>query len=190
MTMNIFLPVILLLAIAFAVVWDLKTQKIPNLLTYPMILTGMVMHGISGGWIGIADSALGMIMGIAIFIIPYLMGGMGAGDSKLMGGVGAILGAPAVVVAAVLSILFGLLYAILLMIVHRDYGRAFISRYWTTLKTFLIIRQWIPVPAGKKGKQPVLCYAVPIAIGTVCTILLKITDSNLIQQLLGIKFSI
>ena len=181
---------ILVSCMLIAIVKDLRTRKIPNLLTYPMMLFGLIYHSFNTGMSGLVFSAMGLIVGIAIFLAPYLMGGMGAGDAKLMGGVGAVLGATGVVVAAVISILSGLIYAIVLLIIHREYGKSFLTRSWITLKTFIFTRQWIIVPAGEEEKQPILCYAVPIAIGTLCTVSLVVTNSNLIQQMLGFKFSI
>lgn len=188
--MNISLSFPLIIGIGIAAFWDVRTRKIPNLLTYPMMLFGLMYHGFINGWAGLGYSTMGLIIGTVIFITPYLMGGMGAGDAKLMGGVGAFLGSSGVVVAAILSILSGLVYALVLLLIHRDYGRSFITRFWVTLKTFMFTRQWIPVPPGKEEKQPVLCYAVPIAIGTLGTVFLTVTNSNLIQQMLGFEFSI
>jgi prepilin peptidase CpaA len=115
---------------------------------------------------------------------------MGAGDAKLMGGVGAVLGFKGVVVAAAISVLIGLAYAIILLIVYHDYRRSFLNSSWVTLKTFFFTRQWIYTPPETGAEKPVLCYALPIALGTLCTILIKLTGSNLIQQVLGFRLSI
>ena len=188
--MDIFLALLLTLGMSAAVLWDLKNRKIPNLINYPMMLTGLAFHSITGGLSGLGFSAVGLIVGTSVFLIPYLLGGMGAGDAKLMGGAGAILGATGVTIAAVISVLFGFVYAIVLLVIYHDYGRSFLKRAWITLKTFLLIRQWIPIPPGKDEKQPILSYALPIALGTLSYVFLKITGSNLIQDLLGFQFSI
>jgi prepilin peptidase CpaA len=179
-----------MIGMVVATLWDLKNHKIPNLLTYPMMLFGLLYHGLSNGLSGLGFSSAGLIIGTCVFIIPYLMGGMGAGDAKLMGGVGAILGTTGVMVAAVISVLAGLVYAIILLLIHRDYGGSFLRRSWTTLKTFLFTRQWVPIPPAKEEKQPVLSYALPIALGTLCTVFIKVTGSTLIQDLLGFQFVI
>ncbi len=188
--METILALILTAAISIAAVWDLQTQKIPNLLTYPLMLFGLFYHWVSSGLHGLGFSGTGLIIGIAIFLIPYLLGGMGAGDAKLMGGVGAILGSTGVIIAAVISVLLGLVYAIVLLLIYRDYGRAFLNRSWITLKTFLFTRQWIYISPGTGAKAPGLCYALPIALGTLCTVLIKLGGSRLIQQVLGIQLSI
>jgi prepilin peptidase CpaA len=172
-----------------AAVWDLKTQKIPNMITYPMMLFGLVFHGISSGPYGLCHAGAGLVVGTGIFLIPYLLGGMGAGDAKLMGGVGAILGPSGVLVAAVLSMLAGLVYAIILLLVYRNYARSFLGRAWITIKTFFYTRKWIFIAPGTGVKEPILCYALPIAMGTIVTVYLKVSGSNLIQQVLGIRLS-
>jgi prepilin peptidase CpaA len=175
---------------AIAVITDLKTRKIPNLLTFPMMLFGLLYHGIMKrvGWAGIQRRR--RCVGLGVFLIPYVMGGMGAGDAKLMGAAGAILGPKGVVIAAVMSILAGLVYAIVLLFIHTDYARSFLRRAGITLKTLFLTRQFIPIPPGKDEKQPTLAYAVPIALGTMCYLFLKITGSDFIQNLLGVQFSL
>ncbi len=71
---------------------DLRQRRIPNLLTYPTIITALLAYCFIGGWDGFLFSLGGMAFGFALFLLPYLMGGMGAGDVKLMSGVGAVLG--------------------------------------------------------------------------------------------------
>jgi prepilin peptidase CpaA len=190
MVMSLFLIVPLTAGMGIAAWWDLRTRKIPNLLTYPMMLFGIAYHILTAGLDGLGFSMAGLLTGTAIFLIPYLLGGMGAGDAKLMGAAGALLGTTAVIVAAVVSVLLGLVYAVVLLLIHRTYGRAFMERSWATLKTFFLSRQWIYIPPDHEEKQPVLSYAVPIALGTMFTVLLKITGSSLIQDLLGFQFHI
>jgi prepilin peptidase CpaA len=173
-----------------AAISDLKTHRIPNLLTFPMMLIGLIYSGISSGLSGIAFSAAGIAVGIAVFLIPYAMGGMGAGDAKLMGAAGAILGPKGVIIAALIAIAFGGIYAIVLLVIHYGYARSLLRRLWIALKTFLLTRQFILIPPGTDEKQPALCYGLPIALGTICYLFLKITGRDFIKNLLGIQFSL
>jgi len=190
MNMDFFLIVLLACAMSIAAIQDLKTRKIPNLLTYPVMLFGLVYHGVLSGLMGIGFSAAGVGVGIGVFLIPYLMGGMGAGDAKLMGAAGAILGAKGVIIAAVMSILIGLVYAMVLLLIHHAYCRSLLHRLWIMLQTFFLTRQFIPIPPGNGEKQPTLSYALPIALGTMCYVFFKATNSHFIQDLLGVQFSI
>lgn len=174
----------------FAVLSDLKSRKIPNYVTFPLMLYGLAYHGISSGLTGLGHSFLGILAGIGIFIIPYIFGGMGAGDAKLMGGAGALIGAKGAVISATLSIFAGFAYAVILLVFYSKYGISFLKRTATAIRTFLFTRQWIYIPPESEERRPTLCYALPIALGTLTYIYLKATGSTLLQDLLGIRFSL
>lgn len=188
--MEIFPIVLLLFGLLIAAVQDFRTGKIPNLVTFPMMLLGLTYHGLITGLNGLGFSAGGLFLGIGILLIPYLMGSTGAGDAKLMGAVGAIVGVKGVILAGVFSILLGLVYALVLLIIHLDYARSRLRRIGMTFKTLFLTAQFIAIPPGKDENRPILRYAIPIALGTMCYVVLKITGSNIIQNLLGIQFSI
>jgi prepilin peptidase CpaA len=80
--------VIALIAAGF----DVKSRRIPNFITGPAILAGLLLHASYEGWHGLFSSlAAGLICGV-IFLIFYLAGGMGAGDVKLITAVGCLAG--------------------------------------------------------------------------------------------------
>src|SRR5262249_17115680 len=78
----------------------------------PLLLSGLVYHGMVGGGSAFAGSLLGMLFGFGILFVFYLMGGMGAGDVKLMAAVGAWLGMPLVFYVFLASALVTGVYAI------------------------------------------------------------------------------
>ena len=72
--------------------FDVKSRRIPNKLTGPSLLFGMVLHLSLGGWHGLLNCiAAGLICG-GVFLVFYLAGGMGAGDVKLITAVGCLAG--------------------------------------------------------------------------------------------------
>jgi prepilin peptidase CpaA len=86
---------------------DIKSRRIPNYLTGPAILFGLLLHLWLDGWRGLLTSlAAGLICGI-IFLVMYLAGGMGAGDVKLIAAVGCIAGLSDVAYLLVLTALVG-----------------------------------------------------------------------------------
>jgi prepilin peptidase CpaA len=151
---------------------DIRSHKIPNWLTIPSFLVAVSYHATCGGVAGLIFSLQGVALGMGIFSIPYLMGGMGAGDVKLMGVVGAFLGMGKVAMALLWTAVIGGLYAIVLL------------TYYATLKRTIRpcpsavcpceVREEILTPSGAKLKKPCLYYGVVIAIGTFLSLAVRI----------------
>ena len=152
---------------------DLRFQKIPNLLTYPAMAVALVYHFVMNGLDGLLFSTAGLALGIAILIIPYLMGGMGAGDAKLMGTVGAILGARGVFIAFLFTAIIGGVYALIVVLIKRQHFKGFFTKQAATLKTFIFTKQFIPIQGDQNEKKPKLCYGIAIAIGTLFSVFLE-----------------
>ena len=98
---------VLLLLLALSVRLDIVERRIPNKLTIPVILWGIVTAGIFSGFNGILFSISGFLVGLAVFFIPFAMGGLGAGDVKLMAAVGSLLGWKLTVYSALLTAITG-----------------------------------------------------------------------------------
>ncbi len=107
---------IVLVAALIAGVMDVWKFKVYNALTVPLLLSGLVYHGIAGGTQGLLESATGVLFGFAALIAVYAMGGMGAGDVKLMAAVGAWLGMPLTFWVFVLSAFASGTYAVMLIL--------------------------------------------------------------------------
>ena len=173
MTADIFLIMFLGIALIVATVTDLRFQKIPNLLTFPVMLTALTYHGATNGLDGLQFSSAGLAMGIALLILPYLLGAMGAGDVKLMGAVGAILGARGAFIAFLFTGIAGGIYALMILLIRHNECRAWVNRNATMLKTLLLTGQFIPIPAGNNENNPRLFYGVAIASGTLFSVFLE-----------------
>jgi prepilin peptidase CpaA len=99
-------------------VFDVKSRRIPNFITFPCILLGLAMHLALGGWMQfLLALAAGLICGAA-FLVFYIAGGMGAGDVKLMTAVGCIAGMPHVGSLLILTAISGGAMAIVLALSH------------------------------------------------------------------------
>ena len=86
--------VVVLAAALITTVTDLWSFKIYNILTVPLLLSGFSFHYSASGMSGLQGSFLGALFGFAALLPFYVMGGMGAGDVKLMAAIGAWLGLP------------------------------------------------------------------------------------------------
>jgi prepilin peptidase CpaA len=89
------IPIVLVLVAALiAAVTDVWKFKVYNVLTFPLLASGLLYHLVHGGAAGLAGSFLGALIGFALMIFLYAMGGMGAGDVKFVTALGAWLGVP------------------------------------------------------------------------------------------------
>lgn len=83
-----------------AMVEDLLRREIPNWIPVTALIGGVTASVWMSGWAGLGSSILGSLLGFAVFLVFYILGGMGGGDVKLMGGLGAVLGASRILEAA------------------------------------------------------------------------------------------
>jgi prepilin peptidase CpaA len=179
MTAESFLIVYLGGVLLLAAIYDHRFQRIPNLVTYPTMVIGLAHHCLTNGLDGFLLSAGGLALGIGIFILPYLMGGMGAGDAKLMGAVGSILGPRGVFIAFLFTSLVGGIYALILLLIKLEYGKDCIRRWGTVLKTFIFTGQFVSIPAKKNKDGPKLHYGIAIALGTMSYVFFELLGYQL-----------
>ncbi len=71
---------------------DYKERRVPNWLNAAIAASGFMAQGYFHGLDGLAAGFLGLLVGFATLIVPWLMHGMGAGDVKLMMAIGVWLG--------------------------------------------------------------------------------------------------
>jgi leader peptidase (prepilin peptidase)/N-methyltransferase len=104
------------LGLALLVVFftDLEHGLIPNAVTYPGIVAGIVFGAASGAWVPSLLAAAGA-GGVFLLIALLSRGGMGGGDIKLAAMIGAFLGTPAVIVALFLAVALGAAAGLVLM---------------------------------------------------------------------------
>jgi prepilin peptidase CpaA len=83
-----------------AVAEDLARRRISNWTSGAALASGFVLHMAQQGWHGALAASLGTLLGFTVFLIFYLLNGMGGGDVKLMAGFGSLLGPSAIFRAA------------------------------------------------------------------------------------------
>jgi len=104
--------IIALIAVLTTAIWtDLRSSRIPNWLTFSTMIFAIAIHAYLGGSEEALFGLAGLATGLGLFLIPYLSAGMGAGDVKLMGAVGAIVGPSDALLSGALAILVGGAYA-------------------------------------------------------------------------------
>ena len=156
---------ILFSLLLIACVTDIRSQRIPNWLICSAVAAAMVYHFRAEGLAGLMPGVEGLTLGI-VFLLPfYVAGGMGAGDVKLMGAVGALLGPKGVFMAFLCSGIAGGVYALVLL-TARSRPKDAILQYGTMLGLFYCAGTMVRARQAA-GDKPVLRYAVAIATGTL-----------------------
>ena len=95
-----------------AVVEDLARRRISNWTWGVALACGMIWHVSRSGWRGALSAGAGALVGFTVFLVFYLLKGMGAGDLKLMAGFGSLLGPSAIFRAAWIAAVVGGLIAL------------------------------------------------------------------------------
>lgn len=174
---------ILIVLLVISVISDIRLRKIPNKFTFPAMLWGIITAGIFNGLNGILYSLGGFIVGLAIFIIPYTMGGMGAGDVKLMATIGSLLGWKLTVYSALLTavaggiivigytIYKGYFFRMLRNIVINIYRKILYLTYLSTHNDKIIIKYKKVIEVNSTYEKMYIPYAVAIAIGTMIVVI-------------------
>jgi len=159
------LQVLLLGGLTLASATDVKWGKIPNWLTLTGILIGLSCNAYLGGREELMRSVLGVVLGVGLLFIPYVMGGMGGGDVKLLGMIGSFTGPMATLLIFLSSAIIGMIVSLLLILVVPRYRRSWAGR----------VRLWLgrEQPASDdrlpSGKVPriALPYGAVLAAGTL-----------------------
>ncbi|MHC5540098.1 A24 family peptidase, partial [Singulisphaera rosea] len=101
-----------------AAMTDLWKFKVYNALTFPALFTGLAVSAVLGGGAGLGSSLLGAALGFSTLVVFFMMGGVGAGDVKLMTALGAWLGPYLIVQVFLASALAAGLYALVLIVMR------------------------------------------------------------------------
>jgi prepilin peptidase CpaA len=110
-------PIALVLGAALiAAVTDVWKYKVYNLLTFPLLASGLLYHVVRGGSLGLTGSILGALVGFGLMILLYMMGGMGAGDVKFVTALGAWLGLPLTLYVLIVGCIAAGIYAAVLLV--------------------------------------------------------------------------
>lgn len=158
----------LLLAVLIpACATDLWRHKIPNLITYPGLLAGLLWGFFSAGLAGLGNHLLGAVTAGFPLLLMFLGGSLGGGDVKLMAAVGAIMGFPTAINALFASIMVGGLCAALILIWQgRLWGLTVYA--WGTIGYRLGWKK--DPPDALAPRRDAFPFGIAITIGTLLTV--------------------
>lgn len=152
-----------------AAVIDGYKLKVPNWITFPMIISGWIYSGVAFEWEGLGYSLLGTVVGLGLLLPLYAVGGMGAGDVKLLAGVGAWVWSTTTFYAFCLSAVVGGAIALAMVLYRRSWAKHR-DNFLTIAQEMVTIRdpsQLAQIAAERKSSMLLLPYGIPIAIGSI-----------------------
>jgi prepilin peptidase CpaA len=157
-------------AVAAASVSDLISHRIPNKLTAPVALAGLILQAWLNGLTGLADGFLGLLAAFVVFLPFYLARWMAAGDVKLLMAVGTCLGWRLGILAGLSALFIGAMVAFIFLLVAGGM-QPYLRRYGVMAKCLLFTGRFAYIPPAKGEIATVrFPYALAIALGTLAAI--------------------
>jgi len=151
-----------------ATVIDLRSRRIPNNLTAAMAVLGIGLAATGSSGISVPAAFGGLILGLLLMMPGYRLGATGAGDVKLMGAVGTIVGPSLIVWAFLFTAIAGGALALVVAIRRKRLGT-----------TLLGTGRLVAAPASAQqqlkaaGSGSRFAYGPAIAIGSVIAVLVR-----------------
>ena len=157
------------IVLVVAAVIDGMILKVPNWLTFPFIAMGWIHWTVEGGFSGLGFSLFGTLVGMMLLLVLRNVGGMGAGDVKLLAGVGAWLGAMVTLKAFAATAIVGGVMAVVMILMsgnwHKHYAMAHqIIEEWKTIRS---PSKLAAIARERKPTMKLLPYGIPMAIGSI-----------------------
>jgi prepilin peptidase CpaA len=149
----------------FIVYYDVRYRRIPNMLVLSLLIGGLTINISFGGLNGALTSLEGLALAFLPMFLIHMFGAMGAGDVKLFGAVGSVIGVSMVPMTFVVVVMLGAVLAIYTMLRS---GTMF-STLHGVLRIFVgIMPGWemprFAIPPDRKHTIP---YGVAIMLGSL-----------------------
>ncbi len=163
---------ILIIVLIVCVITDVRKRLIYNKVIFPALILSFLLHLFFNGWSGLGTSLLGFLIGFGILLIPYFMGGMGAGDVKLLALIGALKGPAFVVNTSIYMALLGGVIALGILIFSGGAVKRF--RYYISWLYAKKSGLKVPLALTKESMKTSYPYGVAIAGGAILSIVGKV----------------
>ena len=152
---------------------DYAQRRVPNWLNAAIALAGLAAQATFFGWSGVGCGLLGLLVGLGVLIVPWLMHGMGAGDVKLMAAIGCWLGPWLTLLSFASGAVIGGVIALVMIVSTKRTIYAI-----TNLQTIMAKVRRLDTAFGEFGgaktfgeTSQLLPYGVPLTIGTIGVLL-------------------
>jgi prepilin peptidase CpaA len=164
-------PVVAVVAVVVAAsICDVRGRRIPNALTLGAAVVAVAMQLVMHGWSGVLLAASGWAVGAALFFPLFALGGMGAGDVKLLAAIGAWLGPAGAVWTGLFGAVAGGIMA-LVVALARGYASTAMRNLGRLLHVWSVAGvQPVEGLTLDNTASPRLPYALPLAAGAMVTL--------------------
>jgi prepilin peptidase CpaA len=152
-----------------AAIIDGLQRRVPNWLTYHLALGGLMLAAYTAGTTGLVWSLAGLAVGLMLLLPLYAIGGMGAGDVKLLAAIGAWTGATTVFWSFAVSAIIGGIIALIMAAASGRFA-THIVRFQEIVHEILVVRNPVELSERAAARKPtmlLLPYGIPLAIGTI-----------------------
>jgi prepilin peptidase CpaA len=155
-----------------AAAWDMRTRKIPNRLTMPLLAAGLLWGLLTAGWAGLGGAAAGCFLAALPFVILFVFAGGGAGDAKVMGALGAWVGVTGSLVLVASVAITGGVLAILFAAAKKDLKSVLTNVALMAWSLMFVLLGRLPVGAVDNAAPPrmesmkAMPYGVAIFLGS------------------------
>lgn len=159
---------ILVIVLLICIYTDTKSRRILNIVTIPTIILGLTYNIFTSGFEGLLFSGKGFLVGLGVLLIPFMLGGMGAGDVKLMAAIGALMGTSFVFYSFIYTAIIGGVIGVLLILKTRGFKNSVKSFFFD----FVFLRSNLGSMIISKDKRSSISfpYGVAIVLGTLCNL--------------------
>jgi prepilin peptidase CpaA len=151
-----------------AIITDLRSRRIPNVLTFTALGVALAVRLVFQGWLGLGIALTGAVIAPGVLWLMHLGRGLGMGDLKLAAAVGAFLGPIPALVAMLCSAVIGGVLAIALLMRRGQILSEFFSLFLIGLP-FMKRRKSVNSPANVPAVTT-MPYGVAIGIGSLTTL--------------------
>ena len=163
-----------------AAITDARSRRVPNGLTLPMFLAGLVFQAAVNGWsgdgtlagAGLKSGLLGFLIGFGMLFVLWIIGGGGGGDVKLMGALSVWLGFSLtlkVLIASTLVVMLSTVGAMIWSVCVHGLRKA--KRRYLKASKEDDRGRFQTETAEQKQKRRIMPYAIPVALATWSVIL-------------------
>lgn len=162
------LSLLLLLVVTLLITYyDVGHRRIPNKVVLIILASGLLINTAFNQWHGLSSAVLGCLLAFGLMLLLYFFGALGAGDVKLFGAIGSLIGVQLVLQTFVIVVFCGGLLALVSMF-YTGTAKVTMQRVWVILVGFL--------PGWKIPRYEVtpdrhtIPYGVAITLGTLISL--------------------